>query len=247
MQNPEILPDETAGKLTAGGLIIIQKKKGYRFSIDSYLLAAFVDEPEGASAVEIGSGSGVVSILLAGVKKLCMTGIEIQVGLAGMSERSVTMNGLENKVEIINADIKNYTSKGFDSVVVNPPYRPVGSGRINPHDEKALARHEIKLTLEEMLSCAERMINDGGRFYAIYPGWRLPDMICTMRKNNIEPKKIVMIHSHQGSRASLFMVKGIKGAGAELHIEKPFYIYSNGKNYTGETQDIFASLLFPEN
>ncbi len=246
MQNPEVLQDETAGKLTTGGLFIIQKKKGYRFSIDSYLLAAFVDEPEGASAVEIGSGSGVVSILLAGVKKLCMTGIEIQPALAGMSKRTVAMNGLEKKVKIICGDIKEHSGGPYDAVVVNPPYRPVGSGRINPHSEKALARHEIKLTLEQMLFCAGRMINDGGRFYAIYPAWRMPDMICTMRKNNIEPKKIIMIHSHPQSRASLFLVKGIKGAGAELHIEKTFYIYIKDKNYTEETRDIFSTLLFPE-
>ncbi len=245
MQNPEVLPDETAGKLTAGGLYIIQKKKGYRFSIDSYLLAAFVDEPEGSSAVEIGSGSGVVSILLAGVKKINVTGIEIQPALAEMSRRTVAMNGLEKKIEIISGDIKDYAGAGFDAVVVNPPYRPVGSGRINPHGEKALARHEIKLTLEQMLSSAGRMINDGGRFYAIYPVWRMPDMICTMRKNHIEPKKIIMIHSHPGSRASLFLVKGIKGAGRELFVEPPLYVYETGNKHTARMMNLFENLIIP--
>lgn len=242
MQNPEVLQDETAGKLTTGGLFIIQKKKGYRFSIDSYLLAAFVDEPEGASAVEIGSGSGVLSILLAGVKKLCVTGIEIQPALAGMSKRTVAMNGLEKKVKIICGDIKEHSGGPYDAVVVNPPYRPVGSGRINPHSEKALARHEIKLTLEQMLSCAGRMINDGGRFYAIYPAWRMPDMICTMRKNNIEPKKIIMIHSHPQSRASLFLVKGIKSSGREMIVEPPLYVYETGNEHTSKMKELFTTL-----
>jgi len=245
MQNPEINPDETAGKLTAGGLTIIQKKKGYRFSIDSYLLAAFVDETEGTSVVEIGSGSGVVSILLAGVKNMNMTGVEIQPALAEMSKRSVAMNGLEKKVKISRCDINDYSGGPYDAVVVNPPYRPMGSGRVNPHDEKALARHEIKLTLEQMIACAGRMIDDGGRFYAIYPVWRMPDMICTMRKNNIEPKKIIMIHSHPQSRASLFLVKGIKGSGRELSVEPPLYVYESGNEHTAKMKVLFKNLIIP--
>jgi tRNA1Val (adenine37-N6)-methyltransferase len=245
MQNPEILSDEAAGKLTTGGLTIIQKKKGYRYSIDSYLLAAFVDEPDDASALEIGSGSGVVSILLAGVKRLCITGVEIQPSLARMSGRSVKMNSLENKVKIINRDIKDYSSGPYDAVVTNPPYRPIGSGRTNPEDEKAVARHELRLTLEQMLSCANRLLNDGGRFYAIYPVWRLPDMLCTMRDNNIEPKKIIMIHSHTGSRASLFLVKGIKGAGKELFIEPPLIVYETRNEYTERMKELFRSLIIP--
>jgi tRNA1Val (adenine37-N6)-methyltransferase len=245
MQNPEIKPDETAGKLTAGGLTIIQKKKGYRFSIDSYLLAAFVDETEGTSVVEIGSGSGVVSILLAGVKNMNMTGVEIQPALAEMSKRSVAMNGLEKKVKISRCDINDYSGGPYDAVVVNPPYRPMGSGRVNPHDEKALARHEIKLTLEQMIACAGRMIDDGGRFYAIYPVWRMPDMICTMRKNNIEPKKIIMIHSHPQSRASLFLVKGIKGSGRELSVEPPLYVYESGNEHTAKMKVLFKNLIIP--
>ena len=243
MQNPEILSDEAAGKLTTGGLTVIQQKKGYRYSIDSYLLAAFVDEPECSSVLEIGSGSGVISILLAGVKKLFMTGVEIQPKLASMSERSVKMNGLEEKVKIISGDIKDYFGGPFDAVIANPPYRPIGCGRINPGDEKAMARHELMLTLEQMLSCANRMINEDGRFYAIYTAWRLPDMLCTMRNSNIEPKKIIMIHSHVGSRSSLFLVKGVKGAGFELNIEKPLIIYSEQKKYTREIQELFSTLV----
>ncbi len=242
MQNPDILKDEAADKLTTGGLYIIQKNRGYRFSIDSYLLAAFVDEPEGTPAVEIGSGSGVVSILLAGVKNIGMTGVEVQPALAEMSKRSVVMNRLEKKLRIINADIKDYTSAGFNAVVVNPPYRPVGSGRINPHDEKAVARHEIMLTLEQMFSCTNRLLNDGGRFYSIYPVWRLPDMLSVMRNNNIEPKKIVMVHSHARSRASLFLVKGIKGSGRELFVEPPLFVREARNEYTARMKDLFRTL-----
>jgi tRNA1Val (adenine37-N6)-methyltransferase len=245
MQNPEILSDEAAGKLTTGGLAIIQKKKGYRYSIDSYLIAAFVDELEGTSVLEMGSGSGVVSILLAGVKKICMTGVEIQESHAEMSKRSIKMNGLEEKVKIVSGNIKDYFGGPYDAVVVNPPYRPIGSGRINPCDEKAIARHELRLTLEQMLSCACRLLNDGGRFYAIYPVWRLPDMLCTMRDNNIEPKKIVMIHSHAGSRASLFLVKGIKGAGKELFIEPPLIVYETRNEYTERMKELFRTLIIP--
>jgi tRNA1Val (adenine37-N6)-methyltransferase len=243
MQNPDILKDEAAGKLTIGGLLIIQKKKGYRYSIDSYLLASFVDELKGASVLEIGSGSGVVSILLAGVKGLCMTGVEIQPLLAGMSGRSVRMNGLEKSLKIITGDIRDYSGGPFDAIAANPPYRPIGTGRINPEDEKAVARHELWLTLEQMLSCVNRLLKDGGRFYAVYPVWRLPDMLCTMRNNNIEPKKIVMIHSRTGSRASLFLVKGIKGAGKELFIEPPLFVYETRNKYTERMKELFRTLI----
>lgn len=236
------MPDETAGTLKTGGLIVIQKKKGYRFSVDSYLLAAFVDECEGSRVVEIGSGSGVVSILLAGIKKLNMTGVEIQSSLAEMSQRSIEINKLRKQLNIIHADIKNFRSERFDAVVANPPYRPVGSGRINPKDEKALARHELSLSLEELLYCSNRLLNDSGRFYAIYPAWRLPDMICSMRASNIEPKRIVMVHSHYQSRASLFLIEGVKGAGKEMFLEPPLYIYESENKYTGIMEDLFVSL-----
>jgi len=242
MQNHDIKPDETLGQLAAGGLQIIQKAGGYRFSIDSYLLAAFVDEPAGTSVLEIGSGSGVISILLAGVKKLKMTGVEVQPSMAEMSIRSVMINRLEDMVKIVSGDIKAFRGGAFGSIVVNPPYRPLGSGRVNPADEKAAARHEIRLTLNELVSLSKSFLKDGGSFYAIYPSWRLPDMICAMRAFDIEPKKLIMVHSHVKSRASLFLIKGIKGAGKEMINEAPIVVYENLKEYTFRMNQVFEKL-----
>ena len=143
--------DETLDLLSCCNLSILQKKKGYRYSLDSYLLGAFVDEAPGTEVIEIGSGSGVVSILLSAVKGLHVTGIEIQEDLAEMSKRSIEHSGLSDKVRITCCDIKDYSGPKVDAVVTNPPYRPLSTGRINPDRSKAIARHEISLDLDLLL------------------------------------------------------------------------------------------------
>jgi tRNA1Val (adenine37-N6)-methyltransferase len=154
------------------------------------------------------------------------------------------MNGLEDRISICLADIKEFTGGPFDAVVTNPPYRPVGSGRINPFSEKAIARHEIKLELDDMLACSRMLLKESGRFYAIYPAWRMPDMFCKMRNYDIEPKRIAMVHSHAASRASLFLVKGIKGAGREMSADAPMIVYESGKEYSDRMKRLFRTLNF---
>jgi len=238
--------DETLDSLACGGLQVLQKKQGYRYSLDAYLLASFVDETPGTEMIDIGSGSGVISILLAAVKGLRMTGVEIQEDMAEMSTRSVMLASLQDRVMIVCADIRAYRGPRFDAVVTNPPYRPVSSGRVNHDQGRAVAWHEISLDLDTLLECSYDLLNPGGRFYLVYPAWRLPDLIASMRSNRIEPKKVMFVHSTPSSSAEISLVCGLKGGGKELHVLRPFFIFARQGVYTSEMERIFSALMLPK-
>lgn len=239
--------DETLDSLACGGLYVLQKKQGYRYSLDAYLLAAFVDERPGTQVLDIGSGSGVVSLLLAAVKGLAMTGIEIQPALAEMSRRSVEIAGLQDRVKIVCADIREYGAPGkADVIVTNPPYRPARTGRINPDQSKALARHEIALDLEALLERSNAMLRPGGRLYLVYPVWRMPDLMSAMRNNRIEPKRIMLVHSTLQSSAEICLVCGVKYGGKELDVYSPFIVFAQKGIYTPEMEAVFRNVSLPK-
>lgn len=238
--------DESLESLTCGGLSILQKKNGYRFSLDAYLLSAFVEEPPDTPVLEIGSGSGVIAILLAAMKGLRVLGVEIQDDVAEMSRRSVSMNRLDDRAQIISADINTYSGKKAHAVVANPPYRPLCTGRVNPEAAKAIARHEIKLDLDGLLENASRLLTHGGRFYCIYPAWRLADIMQAMRLRRLEPKRLMMVHSTLEQPAQLCLIKGIKGGGRELSVDAPFAIYTSQGNYTDSMSTLFTTLQVPK-
>lgn len=236
--------DETLDSLSCGDLSILQKKRGYRYSIDAYLLGAFVEEHPGTQVVEIGSGSGVVSILLAAMKGLVMTGVEIQEDLAEMSRRSVELAGLRDRVTIVCSDIREYRGPRVDAVVTNPPYRPLRTGRVNPHDQKARARHEISLDLETLLKKSCSLLRPSGRFYIVYPSWRLPDLFCSMRANGIEPKRLRCVYSSPGRTSEICLVCGRRGAGREMVIDRPLFIFNEDGSYHDSMGSVFHGLSF---
>lgn len=235
---------ETCETLGCGDFSIIQPQNGYRFSIDAYLLATFVDEKPGAHCLEIGSGSGVIAIMLAGMKGIKVTGVEVQPNLAAMSRRSVALNGLETEVEIITSDIKAYRAAPVSAVIANPPYRPLATGRLNPDNAKAVARHEIMLDLDTLLACTYTHLRRLGRFYCIYPTWRLADLFSAMRAHRLEPKRLRMVHSFPDSPAELCLVMGLKNGGCELRVEAPFTIYASEGIYSESMARVFTSLVF---
>ena len=238
--------DETLDTLSCGGIAVLQKKNGYRYSLDAYLLAAFVSERPGTEILDIGSGSGVIALLLASVKGMHVTGVEIQEEMAEMSRRSVKMAGLSDRLHIVHGNIKDFSGKSFDAIVTNPPYRPVSAGRINPDKSKAVSRHELLIDLDTLMIKAYELLRPSGRFYIIYPAWRLPDLFFSMRSNGIEPKTMMSIHSHMNSPAELCLISGMKGAGRELSIARPFFVYSGKGTYTVQMQDVFAKLALPK-
>lgn len=238
--------DETLDALKCGDLFVLQKKQGYRYSFDAYLLAAFVEEGPGSRVLDIGSGSGIVSLLLAAMKGLFMTGIEIQESVAEMARRSVHYAGLQERIEIVSADIREYRGPAADAVVSNPPYRPVRTGRINCDQGKAVARHEILLDLETLLSCSFMLLKPGGRLYLVYPVWRLTDMITTMRSHRVEPKRIMFVHSTDQSPAEICLVCGTKDGGKEMEVKSPFVVFAHEGIYTPEMEGVFRELRLPK-
>ena len=239
--------DETVESLFGGRLQILQKKKGYRYTIDSVLLAHFVEPKKGERILELGAGSCVISLLLAfqnpGVR---VTGLELQTELADMAGRSISMNGLEGRVNILQGDVRNAAelleARSQDVVVFNPPYRKMGSGKLNPGREKALARHEIAGSIADFLRAASYALETGGRVCLIYPCSRMVEAIHRMRVEKMEPKRLRMVHSRPGSRGDFILVEGMKGGGEELSVLSPLFVYREDERYSEELETLFRNL-----
>jgi tRNA1Val (adenine37-N6)-methyltransferase len=233
--------------LFEGRLSLYQFKKGYRFSIDTLLLAAFARERLRGSVADLGTGSGVLPILLARSPDIgSLTGFEIQPDLAELARRNVGLHDLGQHVSIEQADIKEIRSlrqaESFDAAITNPPFYPLGSGRINPGSQDAAARHELLATLGDFISAAAYLIKNGGRFCAIFPASRSTDLLCTMRENRIEPKVVRCVHSRPDEPAVMLLVEGIKNAGSQTTILPALVIYSEGQTYSPEVVSIFETL-----
>jgi len=235
----------TADTFFNGRIKVKQDKSGYRFSIDAVLLADFVRARPKSTVVDLGTGCGIIPLILAlRNPEAKFFGVEIQPTLAELAEKNVTDNLLEKKIKIINKDMQSITvemiSGPVDLVVSNPPYRKVLSGRVNPCLHRAVARHEIKINLTELLKTAGRILRTAGKFFTIYPAERAIDLIAGMRETGIEPKRIRSIHSAQGTEARLILMEGVKGGRSGVNIDKPLIIYKNKTDYTDEVEKMFC-------
>jgi len=241
------LQDETLGPLPGGTLNILQKKKGYRFSVDSILLAHFVRLRKGQKVVDLGTGSGVIPIILATkYKSTEIWGVEIQEELAEMAERNVVINHLQGRVHILQDDVRNLTdrfeSEAFDIALTNPPYRKMRSGRLNIQREKAVARHEIKSSLADMVKIASHLLRPKASFYLIYPAVRLGDLITAVRESYLEPKRLRLVHPNVEKDAQLVLVEAVKGGRQGVEIYPPLFIHDLNGQYTEEMQSIYSSM-----
>jgi len=212
------------------GLKIIQASGSYRFSVDSILLFNFIKVKNYEKIIDLGTGSGIIPLLLFGKKEgLSIYGIEIQKDLADMARRSVELNKLQNDIIIIQEDFRNlkniFKNQQFDVVVSNPPYISLGQGKINPSNSRAIARHEIKGNLEDIISVSNYLLKNKGRIYLIYRSTKLIKLILTLKKYGIEPKVVKFIHPRQEKNANLVLLEGIKGGKEELKIDNPIFQY----------------------
>jgi len=239
--------DETVDEILGGRLRVIQKRRGYRFSLDALLLAHFAGLREGDDLIDLGTGSGILALILAD-RHRCgkVLGIEIQEELAVMAGRSAAMNGLAGRVEIRPGDVRRPETicppESFDAAVFNPPYRRLGSGRTNPNPEKAVARHEITGDAGDFLAAAAHALREGGRVYAIYPAIRMVELLYRMRTCRIEPKRLRIVHSHPGGAGIFTLVEGVKRGREELAVLPPLFIHEEGKGYTAEMATILREL-----
>ena len=237
--------DERIDDLEYKGLKIIQNKDGFCFGIDSILLSDFAKKiKKGAQVLDLGTGTGIIATLLCAKTELSkIVGVEIQEEVYEMAKRSIKLNQLENKFQLINDNIlnlNNYFEKNtFDVIVTNPPYKKKSTGIQNDDKRKLISRHEISATLEDFIKISKDMLKDKGEFYIVYRPERLVDLFELMRKYKIEPKKIRFVYSNIYSISKLVLVQGIKNAKTFLKLEKNLYIYDENGNYTDEILKIY--------
>ena len=222
-------PDETLDPFFDGSLQILQKKKGYRFSIDAILLSQFISLRKGEKAIDLGTGCGIIPLLLAKATKAhAFVGIEIQRDLAEVAGRNVALNRLEERITILHRDFKTlkgvFSPGAFDVVFSNPPYRKHLTGRVNPSPEKAIARHEIKGTLDDLIKMAAYLLPAKGRCYLIYSASRAVDLLFTLRRHKLEPKRLRFVHPKKEEDAKFILVESVKASGAELKVMGPLFL-----------------------
>ena len=227
-----------------GKIRITQDRTGYRFSIDAVLLAYFADPRSGDKVLDLGTGCGIIPLILAYRQpNIVIYGVEVQTELAELAVSNVRENQLEDRITVFCTDMKllrtAMTAGPADLVVCNPPFRRQGSGRINPDAQRAVARHEIKANLGDIIQTSHRMLRTGGRLVLIYTAGRLTDILSRMRADGIEPKFLRMIHSRQDTEAALILIEGVKGGRPDLKIAPPLIIWDEKNNYTDEVQSMF--------
>lgn len=241
----ELKSNERIDDLQFKDLKIIQNSQGFCFGIDAILLSDFAkDMKKSELVVDLCTGTGVIPILLAGkteAKKII--GVEIQEECADMAKRSVTLNNLENRVEIINIDLKFLKnvipSATVDVVTVNPPYMKKGTGVINEKNAIIISKHEVSCTLEDVIKEAARLLKFNGEFYMIHKSERIADVFCTMRKYKIEPKRVRFVYPQIDKPSNLVLVEGTRSGKEFLKHEKPLIVYKENKEYTDEIYKIY--------
>ncbi|MEN6489714.1 MAG: tRNA1(Val) (adenine(37)-N6)-methyltransferase [Smithella sp.] len=239
--------EETLDEILNGLVRVFQKKRGYRFSIDALLLAHFVSLQARSKALDLGTGSGIIPLILANrFPHTSWTGLEIQANMAQLADKNVQLNGLQERIAIVHGDARKsrnmFAAHFFDAVTCNPPYRKINSGRINPGEEKAIARHEIEGSLKDFLHAAKYLLKPGGKFFAIYPAKRLVELVSLFRASSMEPKRMKLVFTNEASNAVFVLAEGRYGSREELKIEPALFIYDQDKRYTRQMNDIFSDL-----
>jgi len=234
-----------------GRVKIYQPNKGYRYSIDAFLLTHFalnlIADFKRADIVvaELGSGAGVVSLGMALSEDVRhVTGIEIVPELVDMSRRSAALSGLEDKVSFVEGDLKNPAEAGiehdaFDLVLSNPPYRPVGEGRISPDFAKAVARHELAANVGDVARCASRLLKSEGSLCVVYIPERLPELILQLREAGLVPRRMKLVHPRASDPAKMALLEARKSSAKSFLVEPPLFVHNENGDYTAEMEAAF--------
>lgn len=238
--------EETIDDLTRNDMKVIQSRRGYRFSMDAVLLAHFAEIRPADKVLDLGCGSGVISLLLAADEPSAqITGLELQPALAGRARRSIAMNGLSSQVKIVEGDLRALEDlpdgSGYDLVVANPPFWRVGEGVLSPNPERQMARHEVSATLMDFIRCGARALRLGGRLAIINRSDRLLEVRSLMQQHGLEPKRGRFIHPRHDRDANLVLVEGIKGAAAGMTMMSPLVVYEAENIYSREIREIYSA------
>lgn len=223
---------------------IVQNSDWFSFSLDSVLLANFVHVNNKMRIMDFCCGNAPIPLILSTKTNSKITGVEIQKEVFSLAIKSVRLNNKEKQIEIINEDVKNlhniYETDSFDLITCNPPYfKYKNSSNINNNNTKALARHELSLTLEDVFKTAKKILKNNGKLVIVHRTERLIDIICLMRKYNLEPKRIRFIQPFSNSNSNLVLIEASKNGNAGLKIESNLIVHDENNNYTEEVLEMF--------
>ena len=236
---------ERVDQLQINGYVIIQDPQRFCFGMDAVLLSGFAQVKEGERALDLGTGTGIIPILLeAKTKGRHFTGLEIQPESADMAKRSVALNHLESKINIVNGDLKDasriFGASSFDVITTNPPYMIGNHGLVNGNSAKTIARHEVLCTLDDLLREAARLLPPKGRFYMVHRPFRLSEIMCKMTEYGIEPKRMRLVYPYADREPNMVLLEGLRGGRPRLTVEKPLIIYQQKGVYTDEIYEIYG-------
>ncbi|MGD8387770.1 MAG: methyltransferase [Desulfobacteraceae bacterium] len=223
-RNPHLQPHERLDTFQEGRLRVIQSRQGYRFSVDALFLSQFVTIKKGDLVLDLGTGCGIVLLMILLERPDCRAvGLEIQEELASQASRNARINGFQSRMGVVLGDLRRPPlSMGCcDVVVCNPPYRRKGSGRINPDRARAVARHEILASLDEILASARGLLRGKGRLAVVYPAVRLTDLMTRMRGRGFEPKRVQIVYPSLKDEAKLALVEATAGGKSGARVLPP--------------------------
>ena len=241
----DLKPGERLDELQRNNYRIIQDPDRFCFGMDAVLLSGFAAAPQGGRVLDLGTGTGILPILMAAKTEAAeLVGLEIQPESADMASRSVILNDLQERVHIIQGDIKEaehiFDAASFDVVTSNPPYMIGGHGLKNPEAPKAIARHEVMCSLEDVVKAAARCLKPGGKFYMVHRPFRLAEIMVMMHNYKLEPKRMKLVYPYVDKEPSMVLIEGSRGGRARLTVEKPLIIYESQGKYTQEIYDIYG-------
>jgi tRNA1Val (adenine37-N6)-methyltransferase len=247
MPNGSILlkENERIDDLERNGYQIIQDAKRFCFGMDAVLLSGFARVKDGARVLDLGTGTGIIPILLeAKTGAAHLTGLEIQPDSADMARRSVKLNGLENKIDIVTGDLKEagslFDAASFDVVTSNPPYMIGQHGIANPEDAKAIARHEVLCTLRDVIEQAAKLLRPGGNFFMVHRPFRLAEIMVLLHEYKLEPKRMQLVYPYVDKEPNMVLIEANRGGRPRMTVEKPLIVYQEPGVYMPEIYDIYG-------
>ncbi len=241
----DLLEHERIDELQRNGYRIIQNEKKFCFGMDAVLLSGFARARKQEQVLDLGTGTGIIPILMeAKTEGEHFSALEIQEDMAQMARRSVMLNGLQEKITVVTGDLKEaskiFGRASFDVVTCNPPYMNQNHGLQNPDEPKAIARHELLCTFEDVAREAAALLKSGGRFYLVHRPHRLTELFQTMRAFRLEPKRMKFVHPFQDQEANMVLIEAFRGGKPQLRVEAPVIVYESPGVYTREIYEIYG-------
>ena len=241
----DLKENERLDDLQRNGYQIIQNPEKFCFGMDAVLLSGFARVKPGGRVLDMGTGTGIIPILLAARTEAAkISALEIQEESADMARRSVAINHLENKIDIVTGDIKEastcFDAASFDVVTCNPPYMIGQHGLKNPDAPKAIARHEVLCTLEDVVRESAHLLKPGGNLFLVHRPFRLAEIICTLTKYKLEPKRMQLVHPYIDKEPNMVLIEANRGGRSRMRVEKPLVVYKEPNVYTDDIYEIYG-------